>query len=379
MVDSINPGGYGFDIKRINFHYIDKFATPKKTAFVSRVSKEAVSIDELPNSSESADDHINGQGLQHIIAIAPQIADWQKMFKKNAWLSLGPFYRPDGDWRTQKGELLRQDTRDWLTDQLLGKELRWRAALEEELLLDTFSISGSTALILACGSGIYPIKAAHRCQESISDLDRKQYKKPHLTMVDINPRAIKFVKDFANTQTVRVNVIARDILHTKGFNRDNLNSIIARFIKEGKFPPVSMKRIAPEYNIVTMIGLSMYLPDNNFSYGLTKKLKIGSTRISVLAEPEKLGMIEVIKKMWSHARDAVIFDIVRKPDSSLGSEAVRLQHKVIEMMGWPTFQLRTVDDVLRMIAESGINPSSIEIYESPLDFFIVFKINKHKQ
>lgn len=345
-------------VKYRDFAYTDRFSSLKSKEHVEEVSRSAVSMNDV------------NSGLKIILDDAPQIADWQRLAKYNAWLSLVPFYSPDADWHTQSGEKVRPETYVWLTDQMLGRELRWRAAVEKKLLSDDFQTAQAKALILACGSGYQPILSAY---------DNKT-KKPELTMLDFNANAIKHAKNLAKKYGVKADFFVRDALHVKDFSHDNFGSIAARVMSTKRPTPISLRNIKKNFSSVTMIGLSMYLPDDNFPYMIEKQKKLRSnTNLKLKIEVEKRGLKQMIQTMWNHTASGghISFDIIQQPDfSTENGNRADLQNRVIELMGWPSFKLRSIEHTIEIIDELSINPRSIDIYRSPEDFFAIFKLKK---
>ena len=346
------------NVEYMDFSFEDKFSSPEMTAHIEEISRQAVSMDDEKT------------GLDIILHDAAQIADWQKLAKDNAWLSLVPFYRPDADWHTQSGDKVRPKTTAWLTDQMLGRELRWRAAIEQKLLTDDFQTLQSKTLILACGSGYQPIFSA----------SLNKAKKPKIMLLDFNANAIKHAKKLAKNHGVKVKTFVRDAVHLKDFKHDNFESIAARVMRHKRLTPVSLRGIKYDFNSVTMIGLSMYLPDEDFPYQIEKQKRLRSGgNLKIEIEVMKKGLKRMIQTMWDHTASGgwVTFDIIQRSDPvSENGRRAKLQHQVIQLMGWPSFQLRSIDQTLAIISDLPIDPKEVRVYRSPEDFFAIFKLKK---
>lgn len=349
-----------FPIQIEKSDFRDKYSTDYNTRLIKDLSQDAIRLDEINP----------GDGLQFILSKAPQIKDWRDMMKTDASHCLAPFYRPDKDWHTQSGEPVAPETMLWLTDQMLGKELRWRAATEQQLLEDEFDEPNQKALILACGGGYYPIAAAKA----------KQHNNPNLTMIDINDRSVRRTKALAREQGVSARAFSRDVLHMKGFRTEDFGSFFTRLLIKGQLPLASRKIVGSDYDLTTTVGLSMYLPDEIFPYTVSKKLNMGSMNLNLSASVPKNGLSQTIDSMWNHTKPggSILFDTMLPPDLSTDSgQAAEIQGKIIQMMGWPAFHMRSINETLSMINQSNqVNPSAVQIIKSPDEMFALFKLSK---
>ena len=350
---------------------VDAFATPELSRLVTSASKDAALINQEYIDRGGVIAEGNNPGLDYILEKAPQIADWREVARDNPWLALGPFYRPNEDMRDIEGNStsFEPETKAWLTDQLLGSELRWRAAEETNILKECFlDKSNANALILACGSGFYPICAAHDVRSEYPGNNHS------LQMVDINARVKPHIERLASKRGIDTKVFIRDILHMRGYRTDNFGSLAVRSMMNRKLQPVdNFRQSIKPADITTMIGLGMYVPRYDFMY----KKTIAGREVGIM----KKGLEESVGAMIDYTKPGgtIMFDVMKRPNNETLDDPVYLQHRVIEMMNcWPKFQLYGENEVLDMIDQSEFSSKirDINIESSPGDLFEVFTLRK---
>ena len=297
---------------------------------------------------------------------------------------LDPFYRP-GDGRIRACELLEPGSGEWLTDQWIGVGLRGRAAMEVDCMkMAIFKTAKSITpspqvLVLASGSGRHPLVAFRMAQEQIKT-------KPHITFVDIDPRATIFTRVLARDSGISSSVITmnRDILHVKGFGSEHASSVAARSLKAKKLQPISTCRFGVNsVDVVSVIGLLEYLPMDFWNYH--SGFLIGGREIIL----KKRGVAALLAEAWSILRPGgfLMFDIANTESpfriTGHGNYQVDFCVNVLKWNPMRTFSPfgtvlpgMTDSAPLVYIAEAGLDPESIEIHREPSGFFDLYVLRK---
>jgi hypothetical protein len=93
---------------------VDEFSLPEVREKVLFHSKAASDLHgEFIKRGGNIDEHCN-PGLEYILGIAPQIADWRRLFAISPSLALEPFYNP-GAGLLGPAMPLEASAREWLT------------------------------------------------------------------------------------------------------------------------------------------------------------------------------------------------------------------------------------------------------------------------
>jgi hypothetical protein len=376
----------------------DEFATPEvseRVEYEMRVAAEK-NIDEIKRGNVINEDY--NPGLDHILSKAPQIAEWRKLIKISPSLALEPFYYP-GSRLLRPGRPAEQSALDYLTDQQLGVALRNRAKIERVNLSSIFEKSLKVAdslpegLIMAAGRGRTPIISA-------VDTIMEHNVSPRLTLLDIDRHALETAEYIAqDTGFTDLITIDRDIMQINGFQKENPVDVLKRSFIKGKMAKISLQSIPKGYfNVATLIGITPYIPDDNWNFKYNKKL-LGRT---ISGEAPKAGVQQLLSNIYDHVKlgGQVIFDVIN-PDLASGryspddkGQSIEawcnlprkrryqeiggrfLQLYITDMMGWD--KMRTVPEVavLDMIEKTGINTDKVTIMRDPTGFFSFYSIHK---
>jgi hypothetical protein len=332
--------------------------------------------------------------LAYILKVAPQIESWRHMMQTHPLFRLlDPFYYPNENI-IRSCETLSPDTREWLTDQWLGIGLRGRKTLEIFLTSKVLSelhnseIVHPSMLVLASGSGRHPLTALYRA---------KHYDgiETHAIFVDLDYRAGLCGKRLADDSgIIDVSFVSRDILHNKGFWQEQLDSIVARTIKDGRIPPFNFQKFKrASFDFVSVIGLLEYIPDDDWRFYLQHKMLGRELNLSA----KKMGTISLLKKSWDTLCSGgfLLFETVnnRNPYKSVGYEGYSGNYQVdfcasvIGLQKMKTWNPFTVDapalfeqdesaTPLWLIERAGLDPAYIEIHRESSGFFDMYLLRK---
>jgi hypothetical protein len=352
---------------------VDEFSRPEVRGGVLLHSKAASDIHNAFIERGGSIDERNNPGLDYILGMAPQIADWRRLFTISPSLALEPFYNPGANLLSPAMPL-EASAREWLTDQQLGIGLRNRYKIEQQILGETLNTifenhnEHPNVLVMASGRGRGPITAAVAYK-------KKYGASPNLTLVDIDETALARSEGIARDSDITtVCCISRDIIHTRGFMSENIPSIAARTLLRGKIPKISFTSLKfHHYDIIDTIGFMMYLPMDNWKYEFEKKVFGKRLRGSVL----KVGACEYLNRLACNIKPGgyIIFDSVNNCDvgTKKGMEQ-QLQLDVIDIMRWQ--KLRTSDeaDNLKLIQDADINPQWVSIDRDPSGLFSIYTV-----
>jgi hypothetical protein len=352
---------------------VDEYSRPEVREKILFHSKAASDIHRAFIERGGTIDERNNPGLDHILGIAPQIADWRRLFTISPSLALEPFYNP-GAGLLSPAMPLEASAREWLTDQQLGIGLRNRYKIEQQILGETFNTifknrkEHPNVLVMASGRGRGPITAAGAYKKKYGVC-------PNLTLVDIDETALARSEGIAyDSDIATVRCIARDIVHTRGFMRENIPSIAARTLLRGKIPKISLTSLKFRYyDVIDSIGFMMYLPIDNWKYEFEKKIFGKKFHGSV----HKIGACEYLKRLARHVKPGgyIIFDSVDRcaRNTKKGMEQ-SWQLDVIDSMRWQKLRTRDETDNLKLIQDAGIRPQWVSIDRDPSGLFSIYTV-----
>ncbi|MDR0591160.1 MAG: hypothetical protein LBG75_01200 [Candidatus Nomurabacteria bacterium] len=360
---SHNDGG--LEIETIVYDGQDEYATLEASARVVTDMRRAVDInEEFVEKGQTITPECN-PGLGYILSVAPGVAAWMASAKISPSLALDPFYMPG---QATVGSIFKVDSAsaEWLTNKPLCIALRYRAKIETELSLEHYLAQPKGAkvnsLVLAAGRGRYPLLAAAEAKKAGCE--------PHLTFVDIDKKALHQIRALANDCDYQdISLVDRDILDLKGFRYQNSLSRALRRLATGSWPLDTPEEVRPRYyDIVSGIGISMYIEDSVWQYPLPHKV-LGRE------SAKKAGVEQLLGQMWRHVKPGgiMLVDAINQgePDNFVG-----LQLKTIQTIGWKEMQQRSPEQVQRLISRAGIEPAKITRHADPTGFFSVYKLQK---
>jgi SAM-dependent methyltransferase len=381
---------YGFDVTVEMPEITDRFATPEVSRCVEYHQHVAADLNMEERLKGNSVDEDNNPGLDHILSIAPQIAEWRALIPISPSLALEPFYHP-GDHLLRPAVPIEESAREWLTDQQLGIALRNRMKLKTDILKSIFAElasrakgnrSGIEALILAGGRGRAPLTAAIACE-------KKTGTSPHLTLVDIDRDALLRSELVAEDSGFdNLTVIDRDIMQLDGFENESMVSVIKRSLLKRKRARLSARGIAQNsFDMTTAIGIKMYIPDDNWQYQY--RTTIFGREVAGVAD--KIGALKLLRHMGRVTKPGgyILFDAIN-PNMAVGrhhstgksggedpdGDERFVQLEITDLMGWKILRTSTELQNLDLIARSGIEVDNVKIIRDPSGFFSLYLIRK---
>ena len=359
---------------------VDKFATPEVSKRIYEHTMHALELHRSAGGPGGA----GSPGYKHLMELAPQAQSWVDMMQTHPLFRLlDPFYRPNEE-RLRECEPTEKSVQEWFTDQWLGVGLRGRAHMEIECLhglIKTAADTGESApqvLALASGSGRHPLAALRRAQKDEGIRARGVF-------IDIDPRALATTKALAvDSEVSSCEVIARDILHAKGFQRERISSVLARTLKDKRVPPVSLRQFRPgSIDIISIIGLLEYLPLDNWDFHTG--FSIGGKEITL----KKHGIMDLLSEVWALLKPggALMFNVINteSPASVQGNRNYQVDF-CVDVIGWKamnTYQpygtvIPGESKVahLAYVIEAGLDPASVEVHREPSGLFDIYVLHK---
>lgn len=302
----------------------------------------------LARKRTSAIDYKN-PATAELIRRVPSVDKWLELVPTAS--ALTPLYHPEMK-TLPNGHALHPELAEWFKNIGDGIGIRDRATLLKHIMKET--TAGKTAedikneqwLSLASGFGIPMLDSARSIQEIVGTA-------PNLTFADLDTRALGGVVDYAIEQKVSSNITVehRNVLRRKGldtplqFHEVALSALMNR----GRGVHVSREGLGHgKHHFAEAVGILEYLKDDDWAYRYNKVVKLKTIQA---------GARTFIKNGYhlvAPGGDFVVGNmLVDRPQ--LGFTLNTIQ--------WPHIQPRSIDDMVRLFREAGIE-EKLDVYVS---------------
>jgi SAM-dependent methyltransferase len=375
---------YDFSVEVITHDYAaDKFTAPEE--------KKRIDIGVLEATNEGKrfvleggdlGDRKNNYGLRLALRTCPQLVRWLPLMRTS--MALDALYNP-GARQITPAEPRGDDLYNWLCNLDIGIGLRERAVVEVNLLKQAFTEhhrknNGRTAnaLILASGSGKYPLTAA------VGASVDNGIAEPNLVFMDKDAEALlRTERNAKDSGYGKFEIVEGDILDTEEFK---ISKIGAGAIRSTDYDAVAFgwhdqKCLPVKYDTVSAIGLMEYLPRLNWEMESAIS-SFGHKDTDVLY---RAGTQQLAQTAWSHVKPGGLFIFssinLINPNRPNDGELPVIDY-LRYAIGWNGLRPTTENDkngILPMVNESSMNPDFMRIHRSPHGIFNIYELHKPNQ
>jgi hypothetical protein len=309
----------------------------------------------------------------------PQLARWLPLMRTS--MALDALYNP-GAKQITPAEPMGDDLYHWLCNLDIGIGLRERAAIEVDLLKQVFTEhhkkkngQAAQALILASGSGKYPLTAAVG-----ASIDHG-VAEPNLIFIDKDADALlRTERNAKDSGYGTFEIVEGDILDIKEIKITKIGAeaIRATDYDAAAFRWHDQKDIPVTYDVVSAIGIMEYLPRLNWEM----KFAISSFDHKATDVLCRAGMQQLASIAWSHVTPGgfFIFSSINlvDPNRPPHDGELPLIDYLRYAIGWNGLRPTTENDILAMVHESALNPDFLGIHRSPHGIFNIYELHKPK-
>jgi hypothetical protein len=298
--------GYDFPVEVVTHdRAADTFTTPEEKRRVDIGMLEATREGKrFVSEGGDVGDRKNNYGLRLALKTCPQLARWLPLMRTS--MALDALYNP-GARQITPAEPMGDDLYHWLCNLDIGIGLRERAAIEVDLLKQVFTEQhkkkngqAAQALILASGSGKYPLTAAVG-----ASIDHG-VAEPNLIFIDKDADALlRTERNAKDSGYGTFEIVEGDILDIKEIKITKIGAeaIRATDYDAAAFRWHDQKDIPVTYDVVSAIGIMEYLPRLNWEM----KFAISSFDHKATDVLCRAGMQQLASIAWSHVTPGGFF------------------------------------------------------------------------
>lgn len=308
------------------------------------------SID-LTRKRKSAIDKTNPSTIA-LLERLPSFESWLDTVPTAA--ALDPIYQPNSPI-LPNGEPLDDEIHDWFKNIYDGIGIRSRARVMKDVIINEVLEHDNSQparwISLACG-------AAQPVFESLVEVEDAGGRLPHVTLVDADKKALGLAKSYADEKgygdsisLTRTNILRRNgITHDRSQGGLFTNAIASK-----------LGRLQPEaYDMVDAVGILEYLKEEDWKYSYDGVIKTKQTMA---------GATTFIKNAFELVRPGGVLVVgnMRDTHPQLGFTLNTIQ--------WPHIQPRSIDDMRRIIEDSGID-TDIDVYCPTDNVYAIYSLRK---
>jgi hypothetical protein len=279
-----------------------------------------------------------------------------------------------GDRKLQpNGADLEEELGRWFANMDVAIGIRARAAIEGAVMRQVISLAQETnspvkILNLACGEG--------RNALQIVSSAAKNGDTPHLTLVDLDKKALTVARGIAESHNLKnIDIICRNAVDRTGIaklNISNLPALLNAVITSKKSLRLEdFKSLKLEsYDMVSSIGFLEYLTPDDWYFKYDKLTEKGHMKMA--------GAKNFIKNAFAMVAPGgtlLVGNINLENPRTPGIEHPQIRF-LTDVIQWGRLQPRTEPEMLDIISNSNIKPRKVTVYRTPEGLYNLYKIDK---
>jgi SAM-dependent methyltransferase len=357
-----------FPVIAIDFDYQDPYVNPKikkrideDIAYFSNKAREYYGKESGPfKGRPSHPDFTQPVTAEVITTRSRQFGTWLGYMPSAA--ALYPIANVGDKLLQPNGPDLEEVLLTWFENMDVAIGIRARAAVEGSLIHQTIAsaqaVNASARILnLACGEGRNALK--------IVSSAAKTGDTPHLTLVDLDKRALAVARGIAKESNLKdINIICRNAIDRNGIAKPTISGLLALLnsviVSREPLRMADFKRLAYQsYDMVTSIGFLEYLPPNDWYFKYNKLAEKGSMKMA--------GAKNFIKNAFAMVAprgNLLVGNINLEDPRTPGVEHPQLRF-LTDVVQWGRLQARKETEMLEIIGGSGIKPKKVTVYRTP--------------